>query len=175
MNNIEREIEKILQEKGVAQTVMTPEQFIQKLQNKLDERIPIVLDKTINELATQIMNDEFERLGRGEPCKFWRPGRQCISSQKEPKEPDCLECTNYKPRSRWQRLVRYSAGWEALIIGSALTGLVAAILAEEIRVFIFCIWFFIIVISRLQSYWLYRALRKEILSQGTLSVWSLKR
>lgn len=175
MNNIEHEIEKILREKGVAQTVMTPEQFIQKLQKKLDERIPMMLDKTINELATQIMNDEFERLERGEPCKFWRPGKQCISSQKEPKIPDCLECTSYKPRSRWRRWVRYSAVWEGLLIGCAVTGLVGAIFAEEIRLFIFCIWFFIVVISRLNVYWLYRELRKEILSQGTLSVWSLKR
>lgn len=175
MNNIEHEIEKILREKGVAQTVMTPEQFIQKLQKKLDERIPMVLDKTINELATQIMNDEFERLERGEPCKFWRSRGRCVSSQKEPKETDCLECTSYKPRSRWRHLIRYSAVWEGLLIGCAVTGLVGAILAEEIRVFIFCIWFFIVVISRLNVYWLHKELRKEILSQGTLSIWSLKR
>jgi len=52
---------------------------------------------------------------------------------------------------------------------------VPAIFAEEIRLYILCIWLGILVISRLNVYWLYRELRKEILSQGTPSVWSLKR
>ncbi|MBA7558654.1 hypothetical protein ES708_00260 [subsurface metagenome] len=154
--DIEREVEKILEVKGVAPPGMTHEQFIEKLGNRLIEAIPLVMGKTVSGIANEIMIEELERLGRREPCRFWR-AREC---RKFGKQPDCPECTHYKPRSRWSNWVRLPEFWEPVLIGLAVTSFVAAIFVEEIRVFTLCFWLGTVVVSRLQIWWMCRKLRK---------------
>lgn len=156
--NIEQEVEKILQKKGIAPPGISQQQFFEKFSERLKELVPPAIEKTLNQLAQEIIDDEMEKIGRGEPCKFWRPGRPCIISQKEP---DCIECTSYKPRSRWRRWVRTPEFLEGVIIGTATLSLVAAILAEEVRFFVLGLWFVIVVISRLHICMLNRSIRKS--------------
>jgi len=156
--DIEREVEKILKEKGVAPPGMTPEQFIEKLSNRLIEAVPLVLEQTIVRLSKEIMIEELERIGRREPCRFFRPGRRCAISQKAA---DCPECPHYKPVSRWSHWIRWPEFWEPVLIGMALVSLVAAVFAEEIRVYTLCFWFGLVVVSRLHIWWMWRKLRKS--------------
>ena len=155
---IERQIEKILEEKGVAPPGMTPEQFMQKFSRRFFEAIPAVLEKTADQIAKQIFAEDLERLGRREPCRFWKhgkPGRRCIQA------PDCRECPSYQPRSRRWRWVRWPEFWEPVLIGLVLLSFVAAMFAEEIRVYVLCVWFGVVVMSRLHIWWMYRKLRKS--------------
>lgn len=156
--SIEREVEKILEKKGVAPPGMTQEQFMQKLNQRFLEAIPVTLQETADQIIEQILLEDMKRIGRSEPCKFWKPGnpgRRCIQP------PDCLECPNYKPRNRRWHWARRPEFWEVVIIGTALVGLVAATFAEEIRVPILCFWFGLVVVSRLHICWMLRKLRKS--------------
>lgn len=155
--NIEQDIEEILKKKGIAPPGMTEEQFVEKFYNRLVEMIPLMLEKTAIKIIDEIMDEEMKRIGRDEPCRFWRRGRGCISPEKPP---NCRDCTSYKPRSRWRRLVRLPEFWEAAVIGAALASFVAVMFAGEISIFVLCFWFGLVVISRLHNYWIYRQLRK---------------
>ena len=155
--NMEQEVEEILKKKGIAPPGMTQEQFVKKFYERLLETIPLILQKTAVEIIDDIIAEEMKRIGRDKPCKFWRSGRKCIITERPP---DCQDCTKYKPRSRWWRLVCMPELWEVGVIGAALASLVTAIFVKEISIYVLFFWFGIVLASRLHNYWLYRKFRK---------------
>ena len=160
--NIQREVEKILEEKGVTPPGMTEGQFMEKLINRLIKEIPLVMEKTVSGIVKEIMTEELEKIGRSEPCRFWRP-REC---RKFKKQSDCLECPHYKTVSRWSHWIRLPEFWEPVLIGLVLLSFVAAMFAEEIRVYALCFWFVMVMISRLHIWWMWRKLRKSKIIRG---------
>lgn len=160
MEDIQRQVEDILASKGVPPPTMTQEQFAEKVSIKLTEKMPLVLQRTVSQIAKEIVTEEMNRIGRGETCRYINEKSRKYCNN----PPDCHECPNYKPGPRWQQwlaqLGRRPELFEPLILGAAAVGFVAAIFAEEIRAFTLGLWFGFVLISRLHIFWLTRRLRR---------------
>jgi len=153
--DIRSEVEDILKGKGVPPPGMTKEQFFEKLHERIEKAVPLAVEKTITQIANEITREEMKQIGRGEPCKFLgeKSGKHCI------KPANCHDCPNYKS-ARWQRLLRLPESLEFLIVALAVASLVLGIFIKEVSLFVLCLYFGVVLISRLHNYWLCRQLRK---------------
>lgn len=160
MDDIQREVEKILESKGVPPPTMTREQFAEEFFKRFQEVIPQFLEKAAQQIGRGIISEEMNRIGRSEPCRYnnEKSEKHCN------KPPNCHDCPNYKPSPRWQRwllrLLRRSEFLEPLLVGVATISFAAAIFAPEIRNHTLCFWFGMFLISRLHIFVLIRRLRR---------------
>lgn len=165
MDDIQREIELILERKGVPPPGMTREQFFEEFTKRFEGAFPHVLEKMAEQIGNGIEIEELNRIGRSEPCRYHeeKSEKHCT------KPPNCHDCPNYRPSPRWQRwllrLIRKPEFFEPLLVGVVAVSFAAAIFAEEIRVFTLGFWFVIVLISRLHICYLYRQVRKLMTSQ----------
>jgi len=104
MNNIDSQIEKILKEKGVAPPTIGEEEFRRRMQEKLEVLIPRKIAEAVMRAHGEVIGEELKRLGRTNPCKFFR-SEKCAKGL----DTSCLECFNYVPKRRWptQQFLRY--------------------------------------------------------------------
>lgn len=165
MDDIQREIELILERKGVPPPGMTGDQFFEEFNKRFLGAFPQILEKAATQIGRGIIIEEMKRIGRSEPCRYHeeKSEKHCT------KPPNCHDCPNYRPSPRWQRwllrLIRRPEFFEPLLVGVVAVSFAAAIFAEEIRVFTLGFWFVIVLISRLHICYLYRQVRKLMTSQ----------
>lgn len=163
--DIQREIELILESKGVPPPGMTGEQFFEEFTKRFWGVAPHVLEKTAKQIGNGIVIEEMNRIGRSEPCKYSREksGKHCT------KPPNCHDCPNYRPRARCQRwllrLAQRPEFFEPLFVVVAAFSFAAAIFVEEIRAPTLGFWFGIFLISRMHIFWLTRRLRRLLAGQ----------
>jgi hypothetical protein len=153
MRDIKIEIEELLKRQGVAPPLMTDEEFMEKFDERFKSELPRVIERLANHIVRIIGREEMERIGRGVPCRYARDPKERHCT----KPPDCYECPNYRPISRWRQwfLARTRKQWEYVIISWATISLILALIFP-VSGFVLGTWFVIVVFSRLHNFGLYK-------------------
>lgn len=168
MEDIQRQVEDILESKGVPPPTMTNEEFMERVFNEFNQKIPELLQSTVTQISRNIMKEEMKRIGRGQICRHIseKSGKHCNQP------PDCYQCPNYKPSPRWQQwlwlLVQRSELYEPLLVCVFTLSFLAAVFAKDIRLITVCLWFGLILISRANIFVLTRRLHKYWDKYGVL-------
>lgn len=162
------EVEKILREQGITAPAMSNEEFMAKLNGKLEVMIPRKVIEVIRTASSEVVDEEMKRLGREEPCRFFSKGK----CRKGLDVKQCLECLSYKPERQWLKWVKnlYKKSPERFewgIIGLGTLTLVMALIAPELQLWTVIFWFVLFVISRVQVILQWGLIR--ILNRGMLS------
>lgn len=151
MDNIKKEVEDILKDKGFAPGIMSDAAFNDEVMRRLAGEMTGVVAAAVERIGNELISEELRQLGRELPCRqVLTNGKNCPPGQ------SCYECSKYKPIPwRLRHPLKFMVFLNIVAFAIVLFSFIAVIIVPEIRPLAVTSWFMIFFLSRVEAIYLY--------------------